>query len=142
MHLICWTNDHFIKTHWNFRRETRFSRVRIFRNFRISRFLDFWPLHPIQLFARIFTVATRNCFDEANDGLCPNYINIFFFFFVFFSIFGLLTIVSYTAFLRGFSLWQRGIVSTKQMMVCDQITLYINFSICYFFFFWFCWCKT
>ena len=39
-----------------------------------SRFLDFWPLYPIQLFAGIFTVATRNWFDEANDGLWSNYI--------------------------------------------------------------------
>ena len=38
------------------------------------------------------------------------------------SILGLLPIVSYTVFLRGFSLWQRGIVSTRQMMVYDQIT--------------------
>ena len=35
------------------------------------------------------------------------------------SIFQLLTIASYTVFLRGFSLWQRGIDSTKQMMVYD-----------------------
>ena len=42
--------------------------------FRKSRYLDFWPLYPIQFFARIFTVATRNWFDEANDGLWPNYI--------------------------------------------------------------------
>ena len=58
-----------------------------------------------------------------------------------FSIFGGLTIVSYTrvalcsilySFLRGFSLWQRGIDSTKQMTVYEQITLFIkksNFSI-------------
>ena len=34
------------------------------------------------------------------------------------------------SFLRGFSLWQRGIVSTKQMMVYDQITFSITF--CFF----------
>ena len=28
------------------------------------------------------------------------------------------------SFLRGFSLWQRGIDSTKQMMVYDQITFF------------------
>ena len=59
-----------------------------FRNFRKSRFFNFWPLHPIQFFARIFTVATRNWFDEANDGLWPNYIFYkIFVFFWFFQIF-------------------------------------------------------
>ena len=37
------------------------------------------------------------------------------------------------SFLRGFSLWQRGIDSTKQMMVYDQITFFIKCSICVFF---------
>ena len=87
MHLICWTNDHFIKKHWNFKRNTIFQGAD-FRNFRKSRFFDFWPLYPVQFFARIFTVATRNWFDEANDGLWPNYIfskksNFWFFFFDF-----------------------------------------------------------
>ncbi len=50
------------------------------------------------------------------------------------SIFRLLTIVSYTVFLPGFSLWQRGIDSTKQMMVYDQITfLYKNLVFFYIF---------
>ena len=31
-------------------------------------------MYPIQFFARIFTVATRNWFDEAINGLWPNYI--------------------------------------------------------------------
>ena len=45
--------------------------------FEIFENLDFRTLHDCILysfFARIFTVATRNCFDEANDGLGPNYI--------------------------------------------------------------------
>ena len=33
------------------------------------------------------------------------------------------------SFLQGFSLWQRGIDSTKQMTVYDQITFFIKFSI-------------
>ena len=33
------------------------------------------------------------------------------------------------SFLRGFSLWQRGIDSTKQMMVYDQITFFYKFFI-------------
>ena len=87
MHLICWTSDHFIKKHWNVRRETRFSRVRIFRNFAKISILDFWPLYPIQFFARIFIVATRIFFDEANDVLWPNYTFLKFFDHCFFSIF-------------------------------------------------------
>ena len=51
------------------------------------------------------------------------------------SIFGGLTNVSYTVFLRGFSLWQRGIDSTKQIMVYDQITFFIKTSNLYFFIF-------
>ena len=39
------------------------------------------------------------------------------------------------SFLRGFSLWQRGIDSTKQMMVYDQITFFIKNRI-FDFFFW------
>ena len=42
------------------------------------------------------------------------------------------------SFLPGFSLWQRGIDSTKQMMVYDQITCFYNFfdffTICFWFF--------
>ena len=56
-----------------------------FRNFRKSRFFDFWPLYPIQFFARIFAVATENWFDETNDGLWPNY--TFYQHFVFFLFF-------------------------------------------------------
>ena len=51
------------------------------------------------------------------------------------SILGLLTIVSYTVFLLGFSLWQRGIDSTKQMMVYDQITFFLKNRIFDFFLF-------
>ena len=80
MHLICWTNDHFIKKHWNFQEN------------------DDFPGCGFSKFSKI-------------------------------SIFGLLTIASYTVFLRGFSLWQRGIDSTKQMTVYDQITFFIKFSI-------------
>ena len=40
------------------------------------------------------------------------------------------------SFLRGFSLWQRGIDSTKQMMVYDQITFFIKFSFFVFDLFW------
>ena len=83
LHLICWTNDHFIKKQWIFQRETRFSRVRIFEIFEN---LDF------------------GTFDH-----CILY-----------------------SFLRGFSLWQRGIDSTKQMTVYDQITFFIKFSILFF----------
>ena len=36
------------------------------------------------------------------------------------------------SFLQGFSLWQRGIDSTKQMMVYDQITYFIKFGVFYF----------
>ena len=36
------------------------------------------------------------------------------------------------SFLRGFSLWQRGIVSTKEMMVFDQIT-FLNKHFDFFF---------
>ena len=36
------------------------------------------------------------------------------------------------SFLRGFSLWQRGIDSTKQMTVYDQITFFIKLSILFF----------
>ena len=43
-HLICWTNDHFIKKHWNVRRETRFPRVRIFRIFENLDFCRFDPM--------------------------------------------------------------------------------------------------
>ena len=69
-----------------FKRNTIFQGAD-FRNFRKSRFLDFWQLYPIQFFARIFIVATRNWFDEANDGLWPNYIfyknfDVLFFWFV------------------------------------------------------------
>ena len=38
------------------------------------------------------------------------------------------------SFLPGFSLWQRRIDSTKQMMVYDQITLFINISFFFYFF--------
>ena len=44
----CWTNDHFIKKYWNFRRETRFSRVRIFRIFEN---LDFWRFDQCFLYS-------------------------------------------------------------------------------------------
>ena len=40
------------------------------------------------------------------------------------------------SFLPGFSLWQRGIDSTKQMTVYDQITFFIKFSIFFCLFFW------
>ena len=81
MHLICWTNDHVIKKHWNFQEKHDFPGCG-FSKFSKSPFFDFWPLYPVQFFARIFTVATRNWFDEANDGLWQNYI-----FFIKFSIF-------------------------------------------------------
>jgi len=73
LHLICWTNDHFIKKHWNFQAKHDFPGCG-FSKFSKSRFFDFWLLYPVQFFAGIFTVATRNWFDEANDGLWPNYI--------------------------------------------------------------------
>ena len=38
--------------------------------------------------------------------------------------------------LCSFSLWQRGIFSTKQMMVYDQITFFIKCSMLVFLFFW------
>ena len=84
--LRCWTNDHFIKKQGFCGREARYSRV---RNFRIFENLDFWRFDQCILysfFARIFTVATRNFLDEANDGLCPNYMfykmfDLFLFFF-------------------------------------------------------------
>ena len=71
--LRCWTNDHFIK---NIEISTRFSMFEgaDFSNFRKSRFLEVWPMYPIQFFALFFIVATRIFFDEANDGLWPNYI--------------------------------------------------------------------
>ena len=39
------------------------------------------------------------------------------------------------SFLPGFSLWQRGIGSTKRMMVYDQITFFMKFPIVFFYFF-------
>ena len=93
MHLICWTNDHFIKKHWNFWRGTRFSRVRILRIFEN---LEFWTFDHCILYR----------------------------------------------FLSGFSLWQRGIVSTKQMMVYDQITFFLIYFFRFFYFFDFLMCKT
>ena len=45
-YLRCWTKNHFIKKHWNFRRETRISRVRIFQIFEN---LDSWRFDPMIL---------------------------------------------------------------------------------------------
>ena len=84
MHLICWTSDHFIKKHRIFRREARFSRVRIFEIFEN---LDFWTFYHCILYS----------------------------------------------FLPGFPLWQRGLDSTKQMMVYDQITFFINCFLIFYF---------
>ena len=52
-HLRCGTNDHLIKKHWIFRRETRLSRVRIFRNFEN---LDFWKFDPMILCSFLATI--------------------------------------------------------------------------------------
>ena len=86
LHLICWTNDHFIKKHLNFDEIFDFRGCRFFEIFEN---LDFWTFDHCILYN----------------------------------------------FLRGFSLWQRGIDSTKQMMVYDQITFFIKNRIFDFFFF-------
>ena len=87
LHLICWTNDHFIKKHWNF---DEIFDVRGCRFFEIFENLDF------------------STFDH-----CILY-----------------------SFLRGLSLWQWGIDSTKQMMVYDQITFFSKKSNFWLVFVW------
>ena len=46
LHLICWTNDHFIKKHWNFDEIFDFRGCRFFEIFEN---LDFWRFDPMIL---------------------------------------------------------------------------------------------